>query len=158
MPLGISVRFTLSASSDRTSSHFFLKRKRTFVLKLDMDSYNFIHLLFFIIFGGHMSFFLFAGPLIPLFWTSGDVCPGFFKARVDSLARFLACALFLRFTSGATPANILTASMVTHNIPYMVSLAEVGCQGSNRWSPDQHTDVLPTWPLRPGLIWIIWFM
>ena len=31
-----------------------------------------------------------------------------FKARVDSLACFLACALFLRFTSGATPADLLT--------------------------------------------------
>ena len=34
-----------------------------------------------------------------------------FKARVDSLACFLACALFLRFTSGATPADLLMASM-----------------------------------------------
>ena len=32
-------------------------------------------LLFFFISGGHKSFF--AGPLIPLLWTSGDVCPGF---------------------------------------------------------------------------------
>ena len=34
-----------------------------------------------------------------------------FKARVDSLACFLACMLFLRFTSGAIPADLLTASM-----------------------------------------------
>ena len=34
-----------------------------------------------------------------------------FKARVDfSLARFLACALVLRFTSGATPADCIEAS------------------------------------------------
>ena len=51
-----------------------------------------------------------------------------FKARVDSLACFLACTLFLRFTSGATPADLLTASMVARRVPYMLSSAEVGCQ------------------------------
>ena len=35
-----------------------------------------------------------------------------FKARVDqSLACFVACNGFLRFISGATPADLLTASM-----------------------------------------------
>ena len=49
---------------------------------------------------------LFVGPLIPLFWTSGDICPGF-----QSQGGFpCLCASspvynrFLRFTSGATPA------------------------------------------------------
>ena len=46
---------------------------------------------------GHQNFFffnfcrtqvLFVGPLIPLFWTSGDVCPGF-----QSQGGFLACTL-----------------------------------------------------------------
>ena len=38
-----------------------------------------------------------------------------FKARVDpSLARFLTC-LILRFTSGVTPADLLTASMVVES-------------------------------------------
>ena len=37
-----------------------------------------------------------------------------FKARVDSLACFLACAILLRFTSDETPVDLLTAS-----IPYM---------------------------------------
>ena len=38
-----------------------------------------------------------------------------FKASVDfSLACFLACMLFLRFTSGVTPANLLTASTAGH--------------------------------------------
>ena len=36
----------------------------------------------------------------PLFWTSSDVCPG-----------FLACALFFRFTCGATPADCIEVSM-----------------------------------------------
>ena len=63
----------------------------------------------------YKSFFLkfledishFVGPLIPLFSllvTSVLDC----KARVDfSLLRFLACTLFIRFTSGATPADCI---------------------------------------------------
>ena len=38
--------------------------------------------------------------MIPLFWTSGDVCPGFQSQ-----------AGFLRFTSGATPADLLAVKM-----------------------------------------------
>ena len=55
------------------------------------------------------------GTLIPLFWTSGDVSPGcqsqgeFFCLH----ALLPVCKGFLRFTSGATPADHLTASMVT---------------------------------------------
>ena len=41
--------------------------------------------------------------MIPLFWTSNDVCPGF-QIQGGTLACFLACVI-LRFTSGATPAN-----------------------------------------------------
>ena len=40
---------------------------------------SFLSFLFFI-FGGHKSFFLtalFVGPLVPLFWTSDDICSGF---------------------------------------------------------------------------------
>ena len=49
---------------------------------------------------------LFVGPLIPLFWTSGDVCPGFqnqggFPRLRASLPAHNG---FLRFTSGAIPA------------------------------------------------------
>ena len=49
---------------------------------------------------------LFVGPLIPLFWTSGDVCPGFqsqggFPCLHASLPVHNG---FLRFTSGVTPA------------------------------------------------------
>ena len=55
------------------------------------------------------------GTLIPLFWTSGDVSPGcqsqgeFFCLH----ALLPVCKGFLRFTSGAPPADHLTASMVT---------------------------------------------
>ena len=58
-------------------------------------------------FWGHKSFFL--GPLIPLFWTSGDICPGF-QSKGGSLACFLTCVV-LRFTSGATPADCIEVSM-----------------------------------------------
>ena len=49
---------------------------------------------------------LFVGPLIPLFWTSGDVCPGF--QNQGGFPRLHASSPvhngFLRFTSGVTPA------------------------------------------------------
>ena len=34
----------------------------------------------------------FCGPLVPLFWTSGDICPGF-QSQGGSLACFLACGI-----------------------------------------------------------------
>ena len=49
------------------------------------------------------------GTLIPLFWTSGDICPGF----QSQCGFYNLCNRFLRFTSGATPADLLAASMVT---------------------------------------------
>ena len=49
----------------------------------------------------------------------------------------------LRFTSGATPADLLTASMAAGRVPYM-HVAEVGCQDSIERSPTQC--VLSTWP------------
>ena len=49
----------------------------------------------------------YTGPLIPLFWTSGDICPGL-KVRVDP---FLVWNGFLSFISGVTPADLLMASM-----------------------------------------------
>ena len=48
-----------------------------------------------------------------LFWTSGDVCPGF-QARVDLLTcMFLSPVhnIFLRFRFGATPAQLLVANV-----------------------------------------------
>ena len=56
---------------------------------------------------------LFVGPLKLLFWTSGDICPMFqsqggFPHLHASLPMH---NRFLRFTSGATPADLLMASM-----------------------------------------------
>ena len=53
------------------------------------------------------------GPLIPLFWTSGDVCPGFqcqggFPCLHASLPVH---NRFLRFIFVVTPAELLAASM-----------------------------------------------
>ena len=51
---------------------------------------------------------LFVGPLTPLFRTSGDVCPGFQSQGESSRLHVLAPTRnkFLRFTSGATPADL----------------------------------------------------
>ena len=51
----------------------------------------------------------FVEPLKPLFWISGDVCPGF-KSQAGSLACFLAC-MIPKYTSGATPADSMEVSM-----------------------------------------------
>ena len=49
------------------------------------------------------------GPLIPLFWTSGYVCPGF----TSLCASLPVCNGFLRFNSSVTPADLLVSSMAT---------------------------------------------
>ena len=51
----------------------------------------------------------FVGALIPLFWTSNDICPGF-QSHSGSLVCFLACVI-LRFTSGAKSADCTEVSM-----------------------------------------------
>ena len=56
---------------------------------------------------------LFVGPLIPCFWTSGDISP-WFQSHCGSphLHAFsTACNGLLRFASVATPADLLMASM-----------------------------------------------
>ena len=53
------------------------------------------------------------GPLVPLFCTSGDVCPGFqSQGGIPCLhAPSPACEIFFRFSSGTTPTDLLAASM-----------------------------------------------
>ena len=53
-------------------------------------------------FGRHKSFFV--GPLKLLFWTSGDI-------SLFTLGRGVCVIHFPRFSSGATPADLLAASM-----------------------------------------------
>ena len=59
---------------------------------------------------------LFVGPLIPLFWTSGNVCPGY-KSQDGTLVCALTptCNGFLRFTSGATTADLLMPGMAAEH-------------------------------------------
>ena len=71
------------------------------------------------------------GPLISLFWTSGDVCPGF--QSQSGFPHLHASSPvhngFLRFTSGATPTDPLADSMVAELLwlsPYVKTL--VGSQ------------------------------
>ena len=66
---------------------------------------------FFLNSGWHQSF---VGPLIPLLWTSGDICLVFQNQGGSPClhALSLVCNRFLRFTSSATP-NFLAASMAT---------------------------------------------
>ena len=118
---------------------------------------NYYYFIFLKIFGGHMSFLW--GHWYPCFGLLVTSALGF-KARVDSLACFLACMLFLRFTSGATPADLLTASMAaeplwpTYLQPSDISTS-IGCvevwavartyglgRGSNPWPTVQQHSAL----------------
>ena len=54
------------------------------------------------------------GPLIILFSTSGDDCPGF-QSQGGYLVCFLTCVI-LGFTSGATPAECIEVSMAAEPI------------------------------------------
>ena len=55
----------------------------------------------------------FVKQVIPLFWTSGDVCPGF-QNQGESIAYFLGCVI-LRFTYGVTPVDCIEVSLFDPN-------------------------------------------
>ena len=60
--------------------------------------------------------FLFLERLMPLFWTSGEICPGF-----QFLDGFPACILLCPYamdSSGVTPADILMANCSTYVCMY----------------------------------------
>ena len=84
-----------------------------------------------------MVFFLFfLGPLIPLLWTSGDVCPGF-QSQGGSLACFLTC-VFLRCTSGATPADCIEVNMAAE--PFLIHIpADVSASIGGGLEPESMT-------------------
>ena len=52
---------------------------------------------------------LFVGPLIPMFWTSVDVCPRFQSQRWIPCLHAFSPVVTLRFTSGVTPADCVDA-------------------------------------------------
>ena len=75
---------------------------------------------------------LFAGPLIPLFWTSGDICPGFQSQGGFPHLRASSPVYngFLRFTSGVTPAFSTNSGCTLYKHVYgMAGLTSLTCIG-----------------------------
>ena len=124
---------------DETTGYIFfilLCRSRNFcVASVDVPllvSYSYVHLkIGFIWWKFFLQIFwrssvLFVLPLLSLFWTSGDIWPGFqSQGGFPSLyASLPACNGFLKFTSGATPANLLMTSMAaeTFESTYLISI------------------------------------
>ena len=93
----------------------------------------------------------FVGPLIPLFWTSGDVSSGFQSQSGFCLIHAwwrLHNIYSLRFTSGATPLPVYNASIAVSCLPHMHVSAEVGCRDLKCRPPTWQSDMLPTRPRR----------
>ena len=101
------------------------------------ESQQLVKLFYF--FGGHQSFSL--GPLIPLFWTSGNVCPGFQTQGGSSHlhASSPVCNRILRFTSVATPADLLVASMA---VKLFLHISTIRCKNGGHASPTQELKCL----------------
>ena len=113
----------------------------------------FVFVFFLKIFGRHLSFFV--EPLIPLFWNSGDVCPGF-KHQVGFPHLYALLPLYnglLRFTSGVTPADLLVASMAAE--PFQSTYLRTSIGGLKRAAASQHATkyVQPTDLCQLGLSW-----
>ena len=94
----------------------------------------------------------FLGPLVPLFWISGDVSSGFQSQSGFCLIRYFCrgeCNIHSpRFTSGATLANLLAASV--QPVTSSHACEEVGLgSDSNVQSHGQKTNALPLCQ-RPG--------
>ena len=88
----------------------------------------------------------FLGPLVPLFWISGDVSAGFQSQSGFCLIRYFCggkCNVHSpRFTSGATLANLLAAGAQLVTSPH--ACAEVGLgSDSNVQLHEQKTNALP---------------
>ena len=96
----------------------------------------------------------FLGPLVPLFWISGDVSSGFQSQSGFCLIRYFCrgeCNVHSsRFTSGATLANLLAAGAQPVTSPH--ACAEVGLgSDSNVQLHEQKTNALPLCQ-RPGIL------
>ena len=72
-----------------------------------------------------MSFFV--GPLIPLFWTSGDACSEF--QSQGGVTCILSCLRTIPQIH--LLCDLLTTGMAACHIPYTLSSAEVGSRGLN---------------------------
>ena len=89
---------------------------------------------------------LFLGPLVPLFWISGDVSSGFQSQSGFCLIRYFCggeCNVHSpRFTSGTTLANLLAAGVQPVTSPH--ACAEVGLGSDSNVQPhEQKTNALP---------------
>ena len=96
----------------------------------------------------------FLGPLVPLFWISGDVSSGFQSQSGYCLIRYFCggeCNVHSpRFTSGATLADLLAAGTQPVTSPH--ACAEVGLGSDSNVQPqEQKTNALPLCQ-RPGLL------
>ena len=91
------------------------------LLKHCNNLHGFLGIQFFFFLNFWRTWVLFVGPLIPLFWTSGDVSSGFqSQSRFCLIRTWRRCTSnithSLRFTSGAAPADLLAASMAAEPI------------------------------------------
>ena len=100
----------------------------------------------------------FLGPLVPLFWISGDVSSGFQSQSGLGLIRYFCggeCNVHSpRFTSVATLANLLAAGVQPVTSPH--ACAEVGLGSDSNVQPrEQKTNALPLCQ-RPG--WFFFYI
>ena len=94
---------------------------------------------------------LFVGPLIPLIWTSGDVCPGF-QSQGESLACFLTCVI-LQITSGMTPADCIEVRMAAEPFQSMSTSIDGGSGLKLRTICAVSTVLYTIWPLQLSQSW-----
>ena len=86
------------------------------------------------------------GPLISLFWTSGDVSSGFQSPSGQPIWHLPETCMvyFLSFTSGVTPLLVHTASIVAGHFPHMCVSAVVAASdqaarlGGGVWVGKKH--------------------
>ena len=107
------------------------------------------HFFFLKVFGDTCPFL---GPLVPLFWISGDISSGFQSQSGFCLIRYFCggeCNVHSpRFTSGATLANLLAAGTQPVTSPH--ACAGVGLGSDSNVQPhEQKTNALPLCQ-RPG--------
>ena len=79
--------------------------------------------------GEYKSFLV--GPLIPLFWTSGDISSLFQRVSSLILGGGIHDTHSLRFTSGVTPADLLVASLEAEL--FSTTYLSAGIGGAHNW-------------------------
>ena len=105
----------------------------------------------------------FVGPLIPLFWTSGDVSSGFQSQSgfclIQAWQRHTCYVTHsLSFISGATPVNLLAASMgaepsLPHTCKALMGLETKSYHAAAQSVRSGRPDALLTELSRLGFVW-----